>query len=207
MNTTEEMTTAASPADATATEEPTTNAASDAGASDAAMDAPEAAPEPISERRRLQEQLEALERKQAELRRALAIADHPDLGEAIRIVEGRAYAVTRAEAKMAQGLSKAEERRRDTLEKKLAAARAKRDELDAQIAELERELAPLGEERLRAFADERRAALEALVAALGQHDAAFAAAGLEVGALVPEVTKWTEELRDIAEAIVARASA
>lgn len=168
---------------------------------------PETAAEPISERRRLQEQLEALERKQAELRRALAIADHPELADAIRVVEGRAYAITRAEAKMAQGLSKAEERRRDTLEKKLAAARAKRDELDQQIAELERELAPLGEERMRAFREERRAALEALVSALGQHDAAFAAAGLEVGALVPEVTKWTAELREIAEEIVARGKA
>ena len=71
------------------------------------------------DRRKLEEQLESLKRKEFELRRALTIADHPVLADAIRELEGRAYAVARAEGKLAQGLSKAEERRRDTLEKKL----------------------------------------------------------------------------------------
>ncbi len=167
----------------------------------------DAAADPDAERRRLKEQLDALERKQTELRRALAIAEHPGLAEALRAVEGRVYAVTRAEAKRAQGLSKAEERRRETLEKKLGVARARRDELDAQVAELERELAPLGEARRLAAEGERTEALEALVHALGAHEAAFRAAGLEVAALLPDVARWLPEIRATAEAIVARGQA
>ncbi|UJR85787.1 hypothetical protein [Sandaracinus amylolyticus] len=193
----------AAPSDAEAA--PTDEAAStETPAAESASSPGTVAAEPISDRRRLQAELDALEKKQAELRRAITIADHPELADAVRVVEGRVYAVTRAEAKMAQGLSKGEERRRETLEKKLAAARAKRDEIDGQIAELERELAPLGEERMRAFEQERRGALEALVSVLGTHDAAFAAAGIDIAALVPDLARWTPELRTVAEEIVAR---
>jgi len=202
------------PAEPTANEGPdgATSAPSTAGSSAEpeakASAAPEAAAaDPEAERRRLKEQLDALERKQAELRRALSIAEHPGLADALRAVEGRVYAVARAEAKRAQGLSKAEERRRETLEKKLGVARARRDELDAQVAELERELAPLGEARRLAAEGERTEALEALVHALGAHEGAFRAAGLEVAALVPDVARWLPEIRSTAEAIVARGQA
>src|SRR4051812_26892018 len=60
-------------------------------------DAPSTA-SPQTGRKRLAEQLEALKRKEAELRRALAVADHPELAEAIRSIEGRAFALSRADA-------------------------------------------------------------------------------------------------------------
>src|SRR5262245_33363436 len=41
---------------------------------------------PKNDRKRLSEQLEALRRKEAELLRALAITDHPDLADAIRTI-------------------------------------------------------------------------------------------------------------------------
>jgi chromosome segregation ATPase len=160
--------------------------------------------DPEAERRRIREQLEALERKQAELRRALAIADHPELGDAIRAIEGRVYAVSRAEAKMAQGLSKSEERRRETIEKKLTASRMKRDELNAQILELERELHELGALRTEAFEAERRETIEKLMSALSAHGAIFEAAGLELTTLIPELARYMPEVRAIAEDIVAR---
>ena len=158
----------------------------------------------LSDRKRIEEQLAALERKQAELRRALAIADHPALSEAIRLVAARAYAVERATAKLSQGLSKAEERRKETLEKKLFAAQSKRVDIDAQIAEIETELAPLGEARQQAFRDVRHGALESLTAVLAENEPIFRAAGFEIVALVPEILPWVEEVRAIAEKVISR---
>ncbi len=160
--------------------------------------------DPEAERRRIREQLEALERKQAELRRALAIADHPELSDAIRAIEGRVYAVTRVEAKMAQGLSKSEERRRETLEKKLSVSRGKLEELHQQITELERELHTLGTLRTEAFEAERRDAIEQLMSTLSTHGAAFETAGLELTALVPELARYMSEVHSVAEEIVTR---
>jgi chromosome segregation ATPase len=171
-----------------------------------ALDAPAPATElgvaPILDRKRLEAQLEALKQRELELRRALAIADHPELADAIRLLDGRAYALTRAEAKIAQGLSKGEERRKETLEKKLDGLREKRAELDAQLAGLERELAQLVDARRDALEGERKAALHELVAALGQHTGALAAAGLEVSELVPEIGQRMAEIRAAAEQLV-----
>jgi hypothetical protein len=155
-----------------------------------------------TDRKRLEEQLEALKRKELELRRAIAIADHPDLAEAIRRLDGRAYALTRVEAKIAQGLSKSEERRRETLEKKLDALREKRAELDAQIAALMQEHGALVQERERALELERRAALHDLVLSLGEHAAALAEAGLDAADLVPEIGQRMTEIRALAEELV-----
>jgi len=155
------------------------------------------------DRRKLEEQLEALKRKEFELRRALSIADHPDLADAIRALEGRAYAIQRAETKLAQGLSKSEERRRETIEKKLASLREKRAELDAQIGALELEQQALGAERAQAFEAERRHALEQLLVTLGTHEPAFRAAGLEATELVPELTRYLPEIQVLAESLVA----
>jgi chromosome segregation ATPase len=182
------------PADDAPTGEP-------APAADAGL-APAAELTPASARKRLEEQLDALKRREGELRRELAITDHPELEEAIRLLEGSTYAVARIEAKIAQGFSKAEERRRDTLEKKLGGLRDKRAELDAQIAELEAELHALGD-RARAFAGERRTALEQLLAVLGTHDAALTAAGLEATSLVPDLSRLLPEIRQMAETLVA----
>jgi DNA repair exonuclease SbcCD ATPase subunit len=165
---------------------------------------PPASEGPPGERKRIEEQLLALERKRQELERALAIADHPELAEPLRLVEGRLFAVVRVEGKMTEGLSRSEEKRKEALEKKLEAAREKRAQLDAQIAELESELAPLGEARQRAFEVERRAALEQLVAVLGAHEPGFAGAGLEITRLVPDLARLMPELRDVAEVMVAR---
>lgn len=163
----------------------------------------EAAP-PGIDRRRLEEQLEALKRRESELRRALAIADHPELAEAIRELEGRAYAISRVEAKLAQGLTKAEERRREAVDKKLSVLREKRAELDSQIAELEKELAALGVERTRAFEAERREALQNLLVTLSTHKAALEAAGLEAVALVPELGAYLPEVYTLAEELSAK---
>jgi hypothetical protein len=157
-------------------------------------------PEQIAqqERKRLAEQLDALKRKEFEIRRALAAADHPDLADAIRTIEGRAFAVSRAEAKLAQGFSKSEARRREVIEKKLGAMRDKRTELDRQISALESELGGLGADRLATFEQERRAALEELMIAIASHQAAMRAAGLDPKELVPEIEGWLPELDVVA---------
>jgi chromosome segregation ATPase len=174
---------------------------------DASMDAAADATNLPADRKRIEEQLEVLKRKESELRRALAIADHPELAEAIRVLEGRAYAVTRVEIKMAQGLSKAEERRRETLDKKLSSLQDKRAELDAQIREIEAQLAPLGVERTRAFEVERREALEQLIAALSHHHDALLEAGLDAASLVPDIARWMPEVVAFAEKLASQATA
>jgi hypothetical protein len=153
---------------------------------------------PRAERRRLEEQLEALKRKESELRRALAIADHPALADAIRLLEGHAFALGRVEGKMAQGLSKAEERRRETLEKKVTSLRDKRAELDAEIAVLEGELAELGEQRTAALQAERHEALGRLIETMNAHHGALRTAGLEASQLVPEIAQWMPEVEALA---------
>lgn len=149
---------------------------------------------PLQGRDRIQQQLEQLKQREAELRRELAMADHPGLADAIRQIEGRAYGVARVEAKMAQGLSKSELRKKETIEKKLSTAKERRAEIDAQIAALELELAPLGEERVLAFQKERAEALLRLVSLLGEHEAAIAAANLDLGLLVPALAAWRTEI-------------
>jgi chromosome segregation ATPase len=155
-----------------------------------------------TDKKRLEGQLEALKKKELELRRALATADHPELADAIRLLEGRTYVLTRVEAKIALGLSKSEERRKDTLEKKLDALRAKRAELDAQIDALTKEHESLVQARALGLEGERRAALNELVAALGAHAAALADAGLDVDELVPEIGRRAAEIRAAAEELV-----
>lgn len=176
--------------------------ASAASSDEPASDAPEAAPAtevsgPV-DRKRLAEQLDALKRKEFELRRALAAADHPELADAIRVIEGRAFFVSRVEAKIAQGFSKTEARRREVIEKKLGSLRDKRAELDTQIGTLETELAGLGADRLTSFQRERQEALIELLKALGTHDAALRAAGLDSANLVPEIEGWMPELEALA---------
>jgi chromosome segregation ATPase len=176
-------------------EPPDANESAEAGAS-GALDLP-------LDKKRLEDQLEALKRKERELRRAIVIADHPGLAEAIRQLEGRAFALSRAEAKLAQGLSKSEARRKETLEKKLATLRAKRAELDGQIDTLDAELRSLVEARTEVLEGERQRALRELVATLGEHTAALTEAGLEAGELVPEIDQRMDELRAVAEELVA----
>ena len=159
----------------------------------------------VNDRKQIEEQLMALKRREAELKRELAITDHPELADAIRILEGKAFPVSRIEEKMAQGLSKAEERRLATLEKKLGVARDKRAEIDSQIAALEAEAHSLGEERTRAFEAERGKALQDLLLVLGKHDRDLRAAGLEAVELVPELSRWMPEIEAMAEGLVENA--
>jgi hypothetical protein len=177
----------------------------------AKSDAPEVvlSPEAIAqnERKRLAEQLDALKRKEFELRRALAAADHPEAAEAIRLIEGSAFSVARAEAKLAQGFSKSEARRREVIEKKLGALREKRAELDGQVAALEAELGGLGADRLATFESERRAALEQLMIVIATHDAALRAAKLDPSRLVPEIEGWMPELEALAKQVSAKPTA
>lgn len=153
------------------------------------------APKPApKDRKRLAEQLDALKRKESELRRAIAVTDHPELAEAIQSIESSAANVARAQAKLAQGFSKTQARKRDAVEKKLGSLRGKRAELDGQIAALEAELGGLGAEEVTAFEQERQQALGELRAVLATHAPALQAAGLEPAALVPELNAWLGEL-------------
>lgn len=154
-------------------------------------------PERLS-RRKLEGQLEALKRKEVELKRALVIADHPELAEALRLLQGRTYALERSEEKLALGLTKAELRRGETLQKKRASLEGKRAELDAQIAELDRELQSLGTERQQGFEADHRKALEELLVALGTHLGQVQSAGLEVTELLPEIQRWLPEVEKLA---------
>lgn len=156
------------------------------------------------DRKKLEEQLEALKRKEIELRRALMLADHPVLAEAVRAIEGRAFAVGRVEAKLAQGLSKSEARRKETLSKKLCGLREKRAELDEQITQLETELAGLGVERVQVYEAERREAVQQLFVALGTHDATFREVGVEPSAIVPEIIRFLPEIEALAEHFAAK---
>jgi hypothetical protein len=149
-------------------------------------------------KRKLEEQLEALKRKEAELRRALVVAEHPELADAIRLLQGRTYALERSAEKLALGLTKAELRRRETLQKKRAGLEQKRAELDAEIAGLDGELLSLGVERQRGYEAEHRQALEELLLALGAHVGEVQAAGLEVGELLPDLKRWMPEIERLA---------
>ena len=171
----------------------------------------EALPEPPAtdialeklDRRKLEEQLEALKRKENELRRALTLADHPSLAEAVRVLEGRIYAVARVEAKLAQGPSKSEARRRETIGKKLSVLQEKRAELDAQIGQLEAELSALGADRTQVHEGERREALEQLMVSLSSSEGQFQEAGIEVTTLVPDLVRLLPEVIALAEGKVA----
>lgn len=156
---------------------------------------------PKNDRKRLAEQLDALRKKEAELLRALAITDHPDLADAIRTIEARVYCVARADAKLAQGLSKSEARRQEVLSKKLATLREKRAELDTQITALEAESEELGAARLTDFQRERQEALQELMVALAIHDSALDAAGLSAQSLLPELSGLMPELEAIARTV------
>lgn len=153
---------------------------------------------PRNERQRLEEQLQNLKRKEAELRCALIATDHPELAEPVGEIQSRAHAISRVEEKLAQGLSKGEVRRREALEKKLNGLRAKRDELDEQIATLEQEHAELGVERMAQFEAERQEALELLMAAFATHADSLKAAGIDPKSLVPDMQRWWPELESIA---------
>jgi chromosome segregation ATPase len=164
----------------------------------------------LLDRKRIEEQLAQLERKRLELSRALVIADHPELADPIRLVEGRLYAVGRVEERMREGLSKAEARKVETLGKKRQALLAKKAELDlkraeleAEVAGLDRELAALGEEREQAFVRERAEALEALVVTLAKVGPAFDAAAVEPTSLVPDLAARMDEIRATAQALAA----
>lgn len=180
--------------EASDTEEPEPESASSEG--EPSAEAEEDSPK--NDRKRLSEQLEAVRRKEAELLRALAITDHPDLADAIRTIEARVYCVARADAKLAQGLSKSEARRQEVLGKKLTALKEKRAELDTQITALEAESQELGAARLSDFQRERQEALQSLMVALATHDPALDAAGLDARSLLPELSGLMPELETIA---------
>ena len=161
----------------------------------------------VPDRKRLTEQLDALKRTEAEIRRALAVTDHPELADAIRSIEAKVFCVTRAENKLAQGLKKGEARRREVIEKKLTSLREKRAELDTQITAFEEELAGLGTQRLAEFEAERKTALKDLMIAMATHDAALVAAGYEAHSLLPEIGGWMPELEAVAREVTNVASA
>ena len=159
---------------------------------------------PQDEKKRLEKQLDALKRKESELRRALLVAERPELSEAIRTIQGHAYSVQRAEEKATAGLSKAEVRRRETLEKKLTGLREKRGELDRQIETLEAEQGTLGAEQVATSKAERHQALGQLLRSLSVHAAEFSAAGIDAQSVVPELGRLMPELelfaRELTEA-------
>jgi len=158
------------------------------------------------ERQRIERQLRQLKRKEAELRRALIVADHPQLSQPILEVDGRVYAVQQAADRLDSPLTKSEAKKQERLGKKLASLQTKRAALDASIAELETELAQLGEERLASLTADRDAALQKLFVVMGQHAATFDAAGIQVGAVVPDLERWLPAIRAMAEEHAQRSS-
>lgn len=172
---------------------------------DPTADAPQ---DPTTERRRLEAELAAIEKKREELARALVVNAHPELADPIRMLTGRLYAVTRIEERMREPLSKAEVRKVESLGKKRESLVAKRAELDAkragleaEMTEIDRELAQLGEQRTQGFERERTEALEQLVVTLAQLGPVFEAAGADpvqlvagLGPRLPEVQLAAEEL-------------
>lgn len=173
-----------------------------------------AAGDAAAERRRLEAELAAVERKREELARALLVNAHPELADPLRVLSGRLYAVARVEERMREPLSKSEVRKveslgkkRDSLLVRRAELDAKRGELEHEIAGVERELAQLGDERTRAFERERGEALEQLVVAMAQLGPAFDAAGVDPARLVDGLDVRMPDVKATAEALASRASA
>ncbi|HEY4120749.1 MAG TPA: hypothetical protein VGM56_22945 [Byssovorax sp.] len=166
-----------------------------------------------ADKKRIHDQLEALKRRESELRRELAIADHPALRGALRTIERGAAGVAAVDARIAEGLSKAEERKREVLDKRHEAAVARRDEvktkieelgaklgeLEAKVVELDAERAALGEVRTTALELERRSALTVLAAALVEHGPAIAAVGLDLPALVPALDGYRADILSLTD--------
>lgn len=170
----------------------------------------ETASDPIKERQRIEEQLALLEQKKRELSKALVLADHPELQAPIRMIEGRLYAVSRAETQMAAGLSKAEEKRKESLAKKRETLALKKADLAAKLAEVEdqilvidKDLLALGDDRRDAFEAERNAALEALVMVLSQNNAAFDAVKVDPVSIVEGLAARMGEVHATAERLAA----
>ncbi|MBX7195184.1 MAG: hypothetical protein K1X94_24225 [Sandaracinaceae bacterium] len=192
--------------------------------SDAAVHEPVAAAEPTTashagtplddaaaERRRLEAELAAIERKREELSRALIVNAHPELADPIRVLTGRLYAVARVEERMREPLSKAEVRKveslgkkRESLVLKRAELDAKRLELEAELAQLDHELALLGEERTKSFDRERNDALEQLVVTLAQLGPAFDQAGVDPVRLVEGLDARMADIKATAESLASR---
>lgn len=186
-------------------------ASSDAvGAEEALVDAENDEDEPIpdedpalSDRKRLEQQLLALKRKEAELRCALVATTHPELAGGVREIQGKAYAVSKAEEKLTQGLPKSEARRQEKLDKKLAMLRTKQAELEVQIDAVEKEITELGTGRLATFESERAEAMQSLMASLGAHGEALKAAQVDPRELVADLERWWPELEAIAHEVSA----
>ncbi len=151
------------------------------------------------DRDRIVRQLEQLKRREAELRRALIVADHPELDAPIREVDGRVYGVQLASERLDAPLTKGEQKKIERFEKKLEGARVKRAELDAAIAELEGELKALRDDRQSTLEAQRDEALRNLLTTLAEHAPAFEAVGMQISTIVPELEPWLPTLRAMAE--------
>jgi hypothetical protein len=191
-----------------------TNHAAAAEAAAEVVGAMETASDPAKERQRIEEQLALLEQKKRELSKALALADHPALAAPLRMIEGRLYAVSRAETQMAAGLSKSEEKRKESLAKKRETLALKKAELEAKLAEaaeqilaIDKDLLALGDERRLALESERNAALEALVIALSEHGPAFDAVKVDPAAIVEGLAPRMGEVHATAERLAGTAKA
>jgi hypothetical protein len=190
------------PIEATAESAPSSSGTKSAGPEDAA-----------GERRRLEAELAAIERKREELARALIVNAHPELADPIRVLTGRLYAVARVEERMREPLSKAEVRKAESLGKKRESLLAKRAELDVKRTEIEAEfgavdhdLAQLGVERTKGFERERCDALEQLVVSLAQLGPSFDAAGVDPVRLVDGLAQRMPDVKSTAEALASRTS-
>ncbi len=170
--------------------------------------------EATSERRRLEAELAAIEKKREELARALIVNAHPELADPIRVLTGRLYAVARVEERMREPLSKGETRKLESLGKKRESLLAKRAELDAKRAEVEseigtvdHELSLLGDERTKGFGRERDEALEQLVVSLAQLGPVFDGAGVDPVRVVDGLEARMPEVKLAAEELATRPSA
>ena len=201
-------------ADAATAPDEETNHAAVAEAAAEVVGAMEAASDPAKERHRIEEQLALLEQKKRELSKALVLADHPALQGPLRMIEGRLYAVSRAETQMAAGLSKSEEKRKESLAKKRETLALKKADLASKLAEAEdqllaidKDLLALGDDRRVAFEKERRSALEALVIALSEHGPVFDAVKVDPAAIIEGLAPRMGEVHATAERLVGTAKA
>lgn len=151
------------------------------------------------DRDRIVRQLEQLKRREAELRRALIVADHPALDAPIREVDGRVYGVHMASERLDAPLTKGEQKKIERIEKKLETAKAKRAELDLAIEELGGELRALREDRRATLEGQRDEALSNLLTTLAEHAPTFEAVGMQISEVIPELEPLLPKLREMAE--------
>jgi len=142
-------------------------------------------PVPLLDRQRLEQELRAVRRKELELMRAIVVADHPQLGEALTVLETHMQRVVSAQQQLAEGLSESDRRRHAELTELMNGLKQQRADLNLEIEAHECELRALGEERSQRLQFAEREALHALATAHQEHERSLLSAGANLEVLLP----------------------